>query len=54
MKTNYRRSKLSFKSIPVEKKIEAVSKVMFGENIQPVAREIEIHRTSIYIWEKEH
>lgn len=37
---------MSFKSIPVEKKIKAVS----GEKIQPVAREIGVQRASIYTW----
>mgnify|MGYP001049405621 CR=1 FL=1 len=43
---------MSFKSIPVEKKIEAVSKVVSGEKIQPVAKEIGVHRSSIYIWKE--
>ena len=42
-------SKLSFKPIPVEKKIETVSRVIAGQKIQPVAREIGVHRSSIYI-----
>ena len=41
---------MSFKSIPVEKKIKAVSRVVSGEKIQPVAREIGVHRASIYTW----
>jgi transposase-like protein len=40
----------SFKPIPVEKKMEAVSKAIAGDRIQPVAREIGVHRTSIHIW----
>jgi len=43
---------LDFKSISVEKKIEAVSRVASGKKIQPVAREIGVYRTSIYIWEE--
>jgi len=41
---------LGFKPIPVEKKIEAVSTVVLREKVQSVAREIRVHRTSIYIW----
>ena len=40
---------MSFKPIPVEKKIETVSRVITGQKIQPVAREIGVHRSSIYI-----
>lgn len=43
---------MSFKPIPVEKKIEAVSRVISGEKIQPVAREIGVHRASVYTWRK--
>lgn len=43
---------MSFKSIPVEKKIEAVSRVVSGGKIQPVAREIGVHRSSVYIWKE--
>ena len=35
MLLNYGRSHWSFKPIPVEKKIEAVSRVIAGEKIQP-------------------
>ncbi len=41
---------LSFKPIPIDKKIKAVSKVVSGEKIQPVAKEIGIRRSSVYIW----
>jgi len=34
---------LSFKLIPIEKKIEVVSRVISGEKVQPVAREIGVH-----------
>ena len=47
MEINYRRSKLSFKPIPVEKKIEAVSNVVSRQKIQPVARKVGVHRVSI-------
>jgi len=43
---------LSFKLVPVQKKIEAVSRVVAGEKVQPVAREVGVHRTSIYIWKE--
>ena len=43
---------MSFKPIPVDKKIKAVSKVVSGEKIQPVAKEIGIHRSSVYIWKE--
>lgn len=43
---------MSFKPIPVEKKIEAVSRVIAGEKIQPVAREIGVHRASVYVWKE--
>ena len=36
MKISYGRSKLSFKPVPVEKKIEAVYRTVAGEKIQPV------------------
>jgi len=36
---------LSFKPIPVDKKIEAASKVVSGKKIQPVAKEIGVHRS---------
>jgi len=38
---------LSFKPVPVEEKIEAVSKVVSGKKVQPVAREIGVDRTPI-------
>ncbi len=41
---------MSFKPISVEKKIEAVSRVISGNKIQPVAREIGVHRSSVYTW----
>ena len=41
---------MSFKPIPVEKKIEAVSRVIAGEKIQPGARKTEVHRSSVYVW----
>jgi len=40
---------VSLKSTPVGKKIKAVPKVVSGEKIQLAAREIGVHRTSIYI-----
>lgn len=43
---------MSFKPISVNKKIEAVSRVVSGEKIQPVAREIEVRRSSVYIWKE--
>jgi len=43
---------LGFKPIPVEKKIEAAFRVVSGNKIQPVAREIAVHRSSIYIWKE--
>ncbi len=52
MKINYGRSKLGFKPILVEKKIEALSRVVSGKKILPVAREIGVHRISIYIWKQ--
>jgi len=41
---------LSFRSIPVEKKIEAVYRIIKGKNIQPVAREAGVDRSSVYLW----
>lgn len=38
---------MSFKASPVEKKIEALSRVVSGEKIQPGAREIGVRRTPI-------
>jgi len=38
---------LSFKPVPVEKKIEAVSRVIVGKKIQPVAKEIRVHRSYV-------
>jgi len=43
---------LGFKLVPVQKKIEAVSRVVAGEKIQPVARDGGVHRISIYIWKE--
>lgn len=43
---------LSFKPIPVDKKIEAASKVVSGKKIQPVAKEIGVHRSSVYVWKE--
>jgi len=43
---------LSFKSIPAEKKIEVVSRVVSGNKVQPVAREIGVHRSSVYVWKE--
>lgn len=43
---------MSFKPIPVEKKIEAISRVVSGNKVQPVAKEIGIHRSSVYIWKE--
>lgn len=43
---------MSFKPVPVQKKIEAISRVIAGEKVQPVAREVGVHRTSIYIWKE--
>jgi len=43
---------LSFKPVSVQKKIEAISRVIAGEKVQPVAREVGVHRTSIYIWKE--
>jgi len=43
---------LSFKPVPTQKKIEAVSRVVAGEKVQPVARKVGVHRTSIYIWKE--
>ena len=40
---------LGFKLALVQKKIEVVSKAIAENKIQPVAREIEVHRTFIYI-----
>jgi len=43
---------LSFKPVSIEKKIQAVSRVVAGEKVQPVARDIRVHRASIYIWKE--
>lgn len=43
---------MSFKPVSVEKKIEAVSRVVAGEKVQPVARDVGVHRISIYIWKE--
>ena len=43
---------MSFKPVSVQKKIEAISRVIAGEKVQPVAREVGVHRTSIYIWKE--
>jgi len=50
---NYGKYKtLNFKSVPVEKKIQAVSRVVAREKVQPVARDAGVHRTSICIWKE--
>jgi len=38
---------LSSRLIPVEKKIEVVSRTIIGENIQSMAREVGVCRSSI-------
>ena len=43
---------LSFKRIPVERKIEVIRRVVNGEKIQPVARKIGAERSSIYLWKE--
>ena len=43
---------MSFKPVSIEKKIQAVSRVVVGEKVQPVARDIGVHRASIYIWKE--
>jgi len=43
---------LGFKPVPTQKKIEAVSRVVAGEKVQPAARKVGVHRTSIYIWKE--
>ena len=43
---------MGFKSISTQKKIEAISRVIAGKKVQPVAREVGVHRTSIYIWKE--
>ena len=43
---------MGFKSISVERKIQAVSRVVSGEKVQPVAKDVGVHRTSIYIWKE--
>lgn len=43
---------LSFKLIPVERKVEVIYRVVKGEKIQPIARETGVDRTSIYLWKK--
>ena len=43
---------MSFEPVPVQKKIEAISRVIAGKKVQPVAREVGVHRTSIYIWKE--
>jgi len=43
---------LSFKPIPVEKKVKVRYRVVKGEKIQPIAREAGVDRTSIYLWEE--
>jgi len=48
----YGRSKLSFKPIPVERKIEVIYRLVKGEKVQPIAREAEVDRTSIYLWKE--
>lgn len=42
----------SFKPIPVERKVEVIYRVVKGEKIQPIAREVGVDRTSIYLWKK--
>jgi len=39
---------LSLKPIPVKKKIEVVSRMIAGEKIQPIAREVGVHRSSLF------
>ena len=43
---------MGFKPVPTQKKIEAASRVGAGEKVQPVARKVGVHRTSIYIWKE--
>lgn len=43
---------MSFKPIPVEKKVKVIYRVVKGEKIQPIAREAGVDRTSIYLWEE--
>jgi len=43
---------LSFKPIPVERKIEVICRVVKGEKIQLVAREAGVDRTSVYLWKE--
>ena len=41
---------MSFKLTPVKKKTKLVSRVISEEKIQAVAREIGVHRASVYAW----
>ena len=41
---------MSFKPIPVERKIEVIYRVVKGDKIQPIAREAGVDRKSIYLW----
>ncbi|MEA1964744.1 MAG: helix-turn-helix domain-containing protein [Candidatus Aerophobetes bacterium] len=43
---------MSFKPIPVERKIEVIYRVVKGEKIQPIAREAGVDRASIYLWKE--
>jgi len=43
---------LGFKRIPVERKVKVIYRVVKGEKIQPIAREAEVDRTSIYLWKE--
>ena len=43
---------MSFKPIPVERKIEVIYRVVKGEKIQPIAREAGVDRTSVYLWKE--
>ena len=42
---------MGFKSISTQKKIEAVFRVITGK-MSATAREVGVHRTSIYIWKE--
>ena len=43
---------MSFKPIPVERKVKVIYRVVKGEKIQPIAREARVDRTSIYLWKE--
>jgi hypothetical protein len=43
---------LSYRPIPVDKKIEVIYRVIEEEKIQPIAREAGVDRFSIYLWKK--